>query len=112
MYLHVMDDIEKYTNMKSLLETVASIVDCTSNDIKVVGVEEDKSFIIIITMREELINILKETHPLTFTRLLQYNVDWIRIGNMVVNINTGIYLGSSSFFFFYIVYQKLINIIA
>lgn len=93
-----MDDIEKYTNMKSLLETVASIVDCTSNDIKVVGVEEDKSFIIIITMREELINILKETHPLTFTILLQYNVDWIRIGDMVVNNVTGIYLGSSRFF--------------
>lgn len=91
-----MDDIEKFTKMESLLKTVASIVDCTSNDIKVVGVKEDKSFIIIITMREELINILKETHPLTFTILLQYNVDWIRIGDMVVNIVTGIYLGSSS----------------
>lgn len=86
-----MDDIEKFTKMESLLKTVASIVDCTSNDIKVVGVKEDKSFIIIITMREELINILKETHPLTFTILLQYNVDWIRIGDMVVNIVTGIY---------------------
>lgn len=94
-----MDDIEKFTNMESLLKTVASIVDCTSNDIKVVGVKEDKSFIIIITMREELINILKETHPLTFTILLQYNVDWIRIGDMVVNNVTGIYFGSSSFFF-------------
>lgn len=91
VYLHVMDDIEKFTKMESLLKTVASIVDCTSNDIKVVGVKEDKSFIIIITMREELINILKETHPLTFTILLQYNVDWIRIGDMVVNIVTGIY---------------------
>lgn len=91
VYLHVMDDIEKFTNMESLLKTVASIVDCTSNDIKVVGVKEDKSFIIIITMREELINILKETHPLTFTILLQYNVDWIRIGDMVVNNVTGTY---------------------
>lgn len=86
-----MDDIEKFTKMESLLKTVASIADCTSNDIKVVGVKEDKSFIIIITMREELINILKETHPLFFTILLQYNVDWIRIGDMVVNIVTGIY---------------------
>lgn len=89
-----MDDIENFTKMESLLKTVASIVDCSSNDIKVVGVQQEKSFIIIITMREELISNLKEKHPFTFRILLEYNVDWIRIGDMVVDTVKGKYLCS------------------
>lgn len=70
VYLYVMDDIEKYINMKFFLEIVVSIVDCILNDIKVVGVEEDKSFIIIIIMREEFINIFKEIYLFIFMILL------------------------------------------
>lgn len=65
-----MDDIEKYINMKFFLKIVVSIVDCILNDIKVVGVEEDKSFIIIIIMREEFINIFKEIYLFIFMILL------------------------------------------
>lgn len=70
VYLYVMDDIEKYINMKFFLEIVVSIVDCILNDIKVVGVKEDKSFIIIIIMREEFINIFKEIYLFIFMILL------------------------------------------
>lgn len=70
VYLYVMDDIEKFINMEFFLEIVVSIVDCILNDIKVVGVEEDKSFIIIIIMREEFINIFKEIYLFIFMRLL------------------------------------------
>lgn len=70
VYLYVMDDIEKFINMEFFLEIVVSIVDCILNDIKVVGLEEDKSFIIIIIMREEFINIFKEIYLFIFMRLL------------------------------------------
>lgn len=70
VYLYVMDDIEKYINMKFFLKIVVSIVDCILNDIKVVGVKEDKSFIIIIIMREEFINIFKEIYLFIFMILL------------------------------------------
>lgn len=70
VYLYVMDDIEKFIYMEFFLEIVVSIVDCILNDIKVVGLEEDKSFIIIIIMREEFINIFKEIYLFIFMRLL------------------------------------------
>lgn len=56
--------------MEFFLKIVVSIVDCILNDIKVVGVKEDKSFIIIIIMREEFINIFKEIYLFIFMILL------------------------------------------
>lgn len=70
VYLYVMDDIEKFIKMEFFLKIVVSIVDCILNDIKVVGVKEDKSFIIIIIMREEFINIFKEIYLFIFMILL------------------------------------------
>lgn len=70
VYLYVMDDIEKFIKMEFFLKIVVSIVDCILNDIKVVGVKEDMSFIIIIIMREEFINIFKEIYLFIFMILL------------------------------------------
>lgn len=72
------------------VKTVASIVDCTLDDIKIVRLQPDQSFIIIITMRAELISILKDTDPHYLRKLLQFNVDWIQIEKCVVKIVTGI----------------------
>lgn len=73
--------------MDSLLQTVACIVGCTLNEIEIVGVRPDSSFIIIMTMRLDLLNILKDTSPLNLTMLLQYKVDWIQIEDKIVNIS-------------------------
>lgn len=89
--LHVNDDIEHFTTLESLLQTVASIVDCTLDDIKIVRLLPDQSFIIIITMRAEFISILKDTDPHYLRKLLQFNVDWIQIEKCVVKIVTGKY---------------------
>lgn len=104
VFLHVNDDIEHFTTMESLLKTVASIVDCTLDDIKIVRLQPDQSFIIIITMRAELISILKETDPHYLRKLLQFNVDWIRIEDNVVNIVTGKY------FCRLLLFTRLVNI--
>lgn len=89
--LHVNDDVEHFTTMESLLQAVASIVDCTLDDIKIVRLQPDQSFIIIITMKAELISILKETNPHYLRKLTQFNVDWIQIEKYVVKIVTGKY---------------------
>lgn len=75
--------------MDSLLQTVASIAGCSSTDIEIVGLKPDKSFILIITMRDDFLNILKETNPLDFKILLIYNVDWIKIEDKIVTFDTG-----------------------
>lgn len=87
VYLHVVDDMEKYTSLDSLLQTVACIIGCTMKDIEIVGVRPDSSFIIIVTMRLDLLNILKDASPLNLTKLLRYNVDWIQIEDKIVNIS-------------------------
>lgn len=89
VYLHVVDDIEHFTTIESLMRTVASIVDCTTNDIKVIGFQPENSFIIIITMKAELQNILKKTHVQNLTKLLSFNVDWIQIEDQVIKIDAG-----------------------
>lgn len=89
MYLHVVDDIDQYTSMDSLVQTVACIVGCTVNDIEIVGVIPDSSFIIIMTMKLNLLNILKDASPLNLMKLLQFNVDWIRTEDKIINIGKG-----------------------
>lgn len=103
MYLHVLADIETFTKMDSLLQTVASIVGCSSTDIEIVGLKPDKSFIITITMRDEFLNILKETNPLDFKILLIYNVDWIKIEDKIVTFDTGkLYTLEEIYFFSFV----------
>lgn len=99
VYLHVVDDIEHFTSIESLKQTVASIVDCTSDDIKVIGFQPENSFIIIITMRAEFLKILKKTNSKNLTKLLSFKVDWIRIEDKVIKIDAG---ESSIHIFFYI----------
>lgn len=101
--LHVNDDIEHFTTLESLLQTVASIVDCTLDDIKIVRLQPDQSFIIIITMRAEFISILKDTDPHYFRKLLQFNVDWIQIEKCVVKIVTGKY-------FCHVLFIRIVNV--
>lgn len=89
VYLHVVDDIEHFTSIESLKQTVASIVGCTSDDIKVIGFHPENSFIIIITMRAEFLKILKKTNIQNLTKLLSFKVDWIRIEDKVIKIDAG-----------------------
>lgn len=89
VYLHVVDDIEHFTSIESLKQTVASIVGCTSDDIKVIGFQPENSFIIIITMRAEFLKILKKTNIQNLTKLLSFKVDWIRIEDKVIKIDAG-----------------------
>lgn len=89
VYLHVVDDIEHFTSVESLKQTVASIVGCTLDDIKVIGFQPENSFIIIITMRMDLLKTLKETHIRNLTKLLKFNIDWIKIEDKVIKIVAG-----------------------
>lgn len=99
VYLHVVDDIEHFTSIESLKKTVASIVGCTLDDIKVIGFQPENSFIIIITMRAEFLKILKKTNTQNLTKLLSLKVDWIRIEDKVIKIDAG---ESRIHIFFYI----------
>lgn len=87
--LHVVDDLEKFTTMENLLKTVAAIVDCEPTDIHVIALQPEKSFIIVMTMREDLVRKLKEINPLKLRKLSQFKVDWIQIEDRVINIVEG-----------------------
>lgn len=87
--LHVVDDIENFSTMEALLQTVADIVDCEPTDIRVIALQPEKSFIIIMTMREDLVSKLKEINPLKLKKLSLFKVDWIRIEDKVINIVEG-----------------------
>uniref|UniRef100_A0A8W8J3T1 DZIP3-like HEPN domain-containing protein n=1 Tax=Magallana gigas TaxID=29159 RepID=A0A8W8J3T1_MAGGI len=89
VYLHVVDDIEHFTSIEPLKQTVASIVGCTLDDIKVIGFQPENSFIIIITMRLELLKTLKEAQIQNLTKLLNFNIDWIQIEDKVIKIGAG-----------------------
>lgn len=89
VYLHVVDDIEHFTTIESLIQTVASIVGCTSDEIKVIGLQPENSFIIIITMKEKHLEVLKNSNALNLQKLLQYNVDWIEIEEVIRSLVSG-----------------------
>lgn len=91
VFIHVVDSIENFIAMDALLETVASIVNCTKTDINVIGLQPKGSFLIIITMRQDLLSKLKGIHPLVLRKLTKFNVDWIQIENKIVNIDKGEY---------------------
>lgn len=91
VFIHVIDNIENFTAMDALLETVASIVNCTKTDINVIGVQPKESFLIIITMRQDLLSKLKRITPLKLRKLTKFNVDWIQIEDEIVNIDKGEY---------------------
>lgn len=92
--LHVVDDIENFTTMEALLQTVAAIVDCKPTDIHVIALQPEKSFIIVMTMREDLVCKLKEINPLKLRKLSQFKVDWIRIEDKVIYIVEGEFYSS------------------
>lgn len=87
--LHVVDDIENFTTMEALRQTVADIVDCKLTDIQVIALQPENSFIIVMTMRENLVRKLKETLSKKLKILSLFKVDWIRIEDKVINIVEG-----------------------
>lgn len=89
VYLHVVNDIENFTSMDALLQTVADIVHCEPLDIQVIALQPENSFIITMTMKEDLVIKLKDTNPSNLLKLLPYKVDWIRIEDKVINIVEG-----------------------
>lgn len=79
--------------MDALLETVASIVNCTKTDINVICLQPTERFLIIITMRQDLLSKLKGIlNPLMLIKLTKFNVDWIQIEDKIVNIDKGEYM--------------------
>lgn len=103
VFIHVVDNIENFTAMDALLETVASIVNCTKTDIKVIGLQPKGSFLIIITMRQDLLSKLKGINPLMLRKLTKFNVDWIQIEKCVVKIVTGKY-------FCHVLFIRIVNV--
>lgn len=91
VYLHVVDNIENFTKLEALLQTVACIVNCAPDEIKVIGLRPENSFIIIITMTADLLIRLKKTNPMNLRKLSQYKVDWIEIEDKIINIYEGKY---------------------
>lgn len=89
VYLHVVDDIENFTSMKALLQTVADIVNCEPTDIQVIALQPENSFVITMTLREDLVIKLKDTNPSNLRKLSPFKVDWIRIEDKVINIVGG-----------------------
>ncbi|XP_061191653.1 uncharacterized protein LOC133199848 [Saccostrea echinata] len=88
--LHVVEDIETFTDIESLLATVAAIARCDKDSIKLVGLQPESSFIIVISMKECFARRLGQTGPHQLSGLLQYNVDWIKIENNLINIPQGL----------------------
>ncbi|XP_062609206.1 uncharacterized protein LOC134270956 isoform X2 [Saccostrea cucullata] len=84
--IHVVDDIATFTDIDSLLATVAAIVGCDKDSIKLVGLQPESSFVIVISMKECFARKFGEKGPHQLSRLLQYNVDWIKIENKLINI--------------------------
>lgn len=92
VFIHVVDNIENFTAMDALLETVASIVNCTKTDINVICLQPTERFLIIITIRQDLLSKLKGIlNPLMLIKLTKFNVDWIQIEDKIVNIDKGEY---------------------
>lgn len=83
--------------MDALLQTVAEIVHCESTDIQVIALQPENSFVITLTMKENLVIKLKDTNPSNLLKLLQYKVDWIRIEDNVINIVGGEFFWSYPF---------------
>lgn len=75
--------------MDALLQTVADIVYCEPTDIQVIALQPENSFVITLTMKEDLVIKLKDTNPSNLLKLLPYKVDWIRIEDNVINIVGG-----------------------
>lgn len=93
VFIHVVDNIENFTATDALLETVASIVNCTKTDINVICLQPTERFLIIVTMRQDLLSKLKGIfNPLMLIKLSKFNVDWIQIEDKIVNIDQGEYM--------------------
>jgi hypothetical protein len=78
--------MEAFTEMDSLLETLAAILGCEPGSIEIDAVQKDRSFIIIFLIKTELASLLlqKDSHELI--GLLKFRVDWIQIGIKSVTI--------------------------
>ncbi|XP_062595362.1 uncharacterized protein LOC134256696 [Saccostrea cucullata] len=84
--LHVNDNIEQFTNMDSLLATVAAIANCERSSIEIVGLRPASSFIIVISMKEDSAKRLRQKSPHELVALMMYKVDWIEIENEPIYI--------------------------
>lgn len=84
--VHVVDDIEEFTDLDSLLETLAAILGCESSSIKVDAVQQTKSFIIVLLVKAEFASLLLQKDPEELKGLSTFNVDWIEIEKKLVTI--------------------------
>ncbi|XP_062566132.1 uncharacterized protein LOC134228497 [Saccostrea cucullata] len=77
--LHVMDDIENFTKLDSLIETVAAIVECDPKFIKVVGILRENSFNVVLEVEKKLAQSLLSKTANEMLKLAEYKVDAIEI---------------------------------
>ncbi|XP_062618762.1 uncharacterized protein LOC134280370 [Saccostrea cucullata] len=86
--LHVEKDFKNFTDMEmdNIVDTVAAIVGCDKSCIELVSVRPNRSFIIVLSMKAKFARILEQKGSFGLTRLLTYNVDWIKVGNNTINI--------------------------
>ncbi|XP_062613401.1 uncharacterized protein LOC134275166 [Saccostrea cucullata] len=84
--LHVVDDIKNFTKLDRLIATVADIIDCDQKSIKVVRINPDNSFIIVIEMEKNLAQIFSRKTPQELTKLTEFKVDQIKSDGANINI--------------------------
>ena len=84
--VHIVDEMEDFTDMDALLILLADILGCEPSSIKIDAVQKDESFVIIFLIKTESASLLLQKDPSQLTELLKFKIDWIKIGNRTVNI--------------------------
>jgi hypothetical protein len=84
--VHIVDEMEDFTDMDALLNLLADILGCESISIKIDAVQKDKSFIIIFLIKSEFASLLLQKDPNLLTELWKFKIDWIQIRNKIVKI--------------------------
>ncbi|XP_061170572.1 uncharacterized protein LOC133179911 [Saccostrea echinata] len=84
--LHVLDDIENFTELDFLIETVAAIVECDPKYIEVVSILPETSFFIVIEVERKLAQLLSRKTPNELRILADYKIDKIYIDGDCIEI--------------------------
>lgn len=88
---HVQGDISSYTKefIRQVIETVAAILDCEEEDIKLNGVKYSTSFFLSLLIKKVYIRkllVMKEQDRLNLKNL---NIDYLKIDEETIRLNRG-----------------------
>lgn len=100
---HIQGDLNDYTkeNIQHIVEVVADILECETQEIFVNGVKPSSSFFLVLSLKEVYTRKLSEVNEQDRLRLIKLYIDFI-----IVDLNT-IFLQSlegKSYFYLYFVY--------